>query len=72
MEWKLFNEDDTEDFIDEEVESEAKEVTLDEDSADEFVVVNHRPAKSANPRRAIEILREQKQLEADTWDFFDS
>lgn len=72
MEWKLFNEDDTEDFIDEEVDTEAKEVTLDEESTDELVVVSQRPAKSANPRRTIEILREQKQLEADTWDYFDS
>ncbi len=71
MEWKLLQEDDTVDYNenDNDIELEAKEITLDEDSVDEFVVVKQKPQ---NPRRAIEILREQKQLEADTWDYFDN
>ncbi len=66
MEWKLLQEDESEDLLDEELE--LKEIVLDEDSIDEVIVVKEKPH---NPRRAIEILREQKQLEADTWDYFD-
>ena len=68
MEWKLLQEDDNADYSDNDVEVEAKEITLDEDSVDEYVVVKQKPQ---NPRRAIEILREQKQLEADTYDYFE-
>jgi len=66
MEWKLLH-DDTDDVDLNDVEVEIKDIVIDEDSSDEFIVLKDKPS---NPRRAIEILREQKQLEADTWDYF--
>ena len=68
MEWKLLQQDENADYIDNDVEMESKVIVLDEESVDEFVVVKQKPQ---NPRRAIEILKEQKQLEADTWDYFE-
>jgi len=70
MEWKLFNEDDGDDFN----EVEVKEISLVDDSEPvEAAVVEKvvKVARPANARRAIEILREKKQLEEDTWDYFD-
>ena len=67
MEWKLFSEEDSEDFV----EIEAKEVLLDDSIEEEVVEKVEKVVKPANARRAIEILREQKQLEEDTWDYFE-
>ena len=67
MEWKLFSEDDSDDFN----EVEIKEILLDENSDEELIEQIEKVVKPVNPRRAIEIMKEQKQLEEDTWDFFD-
>jgi len=67
MEWKLFSEDDSDDFN----EIETKEVLLDDSIEEEVVEKVEKVVKPANARRAIEILREQKQLEEDTWDYFE-
>lgn len=66
MEWKLLSDEDSEDFV----ELDTKEIVLEDTSEEEevVVVVSRKPK---NPRRAIEILREQKQLEEETWDCFE-
>ena len=64
MEWNLLNEDQGEDLS----EVEIRDFSDDEDSRME----NKLPiTKLVNARRAIEILKEQKQLKADTWDCFE-
>jgi len=66
MEWKLFSDEESEDFV----ELDEKTVVLEDAPAEAETIVVVK-AKPKNPRRAIEILREQKQLEEETWDCFD-
>lgn len=63
MEWNLISEDDS-DFL---IDIDSKDAANDE-LEDELSSSLTRPLSA---RRTIEILREQKQLEADTWDYFE-
>ena len=63
MEWNIYSEDDVELLKDQESEEAAND-ELQEDSITSLT----RPASA---RRTIEIIWEQKQLEADTWDYFE-
>lgn len=67
MEWKLFSEEENDDFN----EVEMKDILLNDEAEEEVVEKVEKVVKPANARRAIEILREQKQLEEDTWDYFE-
>lgn len=61
MEWNLISEDNEEYFTD----LDGKEIA-DQDLEEDEIPVN----KVISARRAIEILREQKQLETDTLDYY--
>ena len=63
MEWSLVSEEDNDYFGDLEDKEVANGDNLEEDNSRSL-------KKVVSARRAIEILKEQKQLEADTWDCF--
>lgn len=63
MEWSLVSEEDNDYFGDVEDKEVANSDELEEENSLSL-------KKVVSARRAIEILKEQKQLEADTWDCF--
>lgn len=64
MEWSLVSEEDNDYFGDVEDKEVANSDELEEENSLSL-------KKVVSARRAIEILKEQKQLEADTWDCFE-